>query len=53
MSSNLQMMKNSLERMSHIQSATVPVGKTKLLDQMRRDLRFRCYSRRMEKAWCQ
>ena len=35
MSSNLQMMEVSVERMSHIQSAKVPVGKTKLLDQMR------------------
>ena len=52
MLSNLQMMEISVERASHIQGVTVPVGKTKLLDQMRRALRFRCYSRRMEKAWC-
>ena len=50
MLSNLQMMEVSVEKMSHIQSVLVPVGKTKLLDQMRRALRFRCYSRRMEKV---
>ena len=50
MSSHLQMIKIAMERASHIQSAIVPVRKIKLLDQMRRDLRFHCYNCRMEKV---